>query len=662
MRFFLSLMVLLCWCLPTIALSLTPGNNAQDVQLDTIAGEPSDVPEAPPPDSEKIALPGLEDFVDGAVGALMEANDVPGVTISIVHDGKVALAKGYGYADVAFEKPVDPDKTLFRIGSISKTFTWTAVMQLVEEGKLDLDTDVNEYLTQFQIPATFDEPITMRHIMSHTTGFEDLFQRHFVPDQEKNVLPLAVFLERSMPARFKAPGGFHGYSNWATALAGLIVANQSNTEFSTYVERQIFNPLGMGHSTFREPIPSNIRDGLSAGFRKVDGAYIDIGFEYVSDAPAGAMSSTATDMAKFMLAHLNDGKYKGARILTPETARKMRKPLYQPNKAIPATLHGFFEKRYNGRFSYGHVGAMPAFVSEMALMPAEGGGIFVSTNSRAGFSVIGPLFREFFDRYYPHPSDIAESKVPTAVAPRNDGVETAVSYAGTYRILRRPVTTFEAGFYSLLSDAKVMSMAPGELNLTLPFDKTRRMIASQNNVFRDVNNPDVAISFHEMGKGEIKLVTGSDYGDFEKIGFLESGETHRYVLGIGVVVMLGTVFGGIWAFPKWLAMNGGEKVARAVQFIAVAVNLAFICLLYLTVPTSTYEINFTRGLPNMELLLSVPLVATIFGVIAAVMVVPAWINGYWSWLGRIRYTVVAVVLLVFAWSLNYLNLLGPWYV
>ncbi|MEO0398534.1 MAG: serine hydrolase domain-containing protein [Pseudomonadota bacterium] len=234
-------------------------------------------------------LPGLEAFFDGAVGALLKANDVPGVTISVVYDGEIAFVKGYGYADVARVKPVSGDTTLFRAASISKTFTWTAVMQLVEQGKLDLDTDVNEYLTQFQIPETYSKPVTLRHILSHTAGFEDGMIGYFFRRREKDLLSLPVALERFMPARVRAPGTYYAYSNWATSLAGLVIANQSGVDFDQYMEENIFEPLSMSHSTFREPVPAAIADGQSANFQREQGDYVDDGFEYIHDfGPAPA--------------------------------------------------------------------------------------------------------------------------------------------------------------------------------------------------------------------------------------------------------------------------------------------------------------------------------------------------------------------------------------
>ena len=116
----------------------------------------------------------MEAFLDKLLGREMEKHHIAGAAVSVVKDGKLFFAKGYGYADLENGIPVDPEQTIFRIGSVAKLFTWTAVMQLVEQGKLDLDADINTYL-DFRIPDTYPQPITLKHLLTHTSGFEDRY-------------------------------------------------------------------------------------------------------------------------------------------------------------------------------------------------------------------------------------------------------------------------------------------------------------------------------------------------------------------------------------------------------------------------------------------------------------------------------------------------------
>ncbi|HMB60562.1 MAG TPA: serine hydrolase domain-containing protein, partial [Xanthomonadales bacterium] len=196
--------------------------------------------------------------VDGIVSPLMHNNNSPSGTVAIIKDGQLVFASGYGFQNVEEQIPVDPYTTLFRPGSTSKLFTWVSVMQLVEQGKLDLDTDVNEYLETVEIEDTFDEPVTLRHILTHTAGFEDGSLGYLIKDDPAESVSLEVAMQRYQPKRVNPPGAQTAYSNYATALAGLMVSTISGLPFNDYVQQNIFDPLGMTHSSFVEPLPDNL--------------------------------------------------------------------------------------------------------------------------------------------------------------------------------------------------------------------------------------------------------------------------------------------------------------------------------------------------------------------------------------------------------------------
>src|SRR5579884_410187 len=245
----------------------------------------------------------LETFLDGIMAAQMQDDHIPGATIPVVQNGHFLLASGYGEADVQQGKPVSPATTLFRIGSVSKLFTWTAVMQLAEEGKVDLHADVNTYLKTFKIPATFSQPITLANLLTHTAGFEDRTTGIFVPSAQA-LQPLGSWLATHMPARVYPPGVVTAYSNYGAALAGYIVEQVSGMPFDQYIEQHLFKPLHMNQSTFRQQLPPNLVSNMSQGYTFVNGVYRADPFEDVQVWPAGAMSTTADDMANFMIAQL----------------------------------------------------------------------------------------------------------------------------------------------------------------------------------------------------------------------------------------------------------------------------------------------------------------------------------------------------------------------
>jgi len=222
-------------------------------------------PEPAPSTAHPMTESDVEAFLDGLVPLQLERDDIAGVAIAVVKDGKVLFAKGYGYSDVKKKTPVSVENTLFRPGSISKLFTWTAVMQLVEQGKLDLDRDVNDYL-DFKIPPTYPQPITLRNIMTHTAGFGETAKDLFVPDA-KDLTPLHPYLVHHMPKRIFPPGTTPAYSNYATTMAGYIVERVSGKPFNDYINENILKPLGMEHTTFAQPLPPELRSLMSNGYQ-----------------------------------------------------------------------------------------------------------------------------------------------------------------------------------------------------------------------------------------------------------------------------------------------------------------------------------------------------------------------------------------------------------
>jgi CubicO group peptidase (beta-lactamase class C family) len=178
--------------------------------------------------------------MDGTINAQLMAHHIPGATVAVVKDGKLIFAKGYGYADVDKPNPVLANETLFRVGSISKLFVWTAMMPLAEQVKLDLDADINVYLKDFQIPASYPRPITLKDLMTHTAGFEDLATggRLFVGNAS-DIMPLGNYLKDEMPTRVRPPGEITTYSNYGAALAAYIVEQVSGMPFDKYVDENI---------------------------------------------------------------------------------------------------------------------------------------------------------------------------------------------------------------------------------------------------------------------------------------------------------------------------------------------------------------------------------------------------------------------------------------
>ncbi|SMF72103.1 serine hydrolase domain-containing protein [Allosphingosinicella indica] len=417
---------------------------------------PESVPPAPPAvpsGGAPLDRANVEAWLDGFMPYAMARGDIAGGVVVVVKDGQVLFEKGYGYSDVAKRKPVSADATLFRPGSVSKLLTWTAVMQLVEQGKLDLDRDVNTYL-DFKIPAYDGKPVTLRNIMTHTAGFEESARYIMSNDPKGPPMSLEELMRDTVPRRIFAPGTTPAYSNYATALAGYIVARASGQSFDDYIDQHILRPLNMTRSSFRQPLPANLKPLMSQGYALGSGDPKP--FEMVGPAPAGSLAATGNDMAKFMLAHLNQGQG----LLRPETAKQMHETTLDIVPPLNRMALGFYEQNINGHRVIGHGGDTQWFHSYLWLFPDDNVGLYMSVNSAGKDGATGPLrdglFTQFADRYFPAPLSTAKVDAETAK-------QHAQMMAGTYTNSRGHQKSF-LSFLNLMGQVKLGVNADGTLN------------------------------------------------------------------------------------------------------------------------------------------------------------------------------------------------------
>ncbi len=393
-----------------------------------------------------LTKPDVDGWLDGLVPYALSTGDIAGAVITVVKDGQLLTERGFGFSDMKNRRPVDPERTLFRPGSVSKLFTWTAVMQQVEAGKLDLDADINTYL-DFKIPPRDGAPVTLRQLLTHTPGFGEAIKGLFVIDPLR-VVPLGKYLARWTPPRIYGPGEVPAYSNYGAGLAGYIVERVSGESFDAYVENHIFAPLGMSRSSFRQPLPEPLKADMSLGYTRASGPAKP--YELIPNLPAGSLSATGADMSKFMIAHLQRGAFGGTRILGEETARRMYAPSPQLNPPLNSMALGFYHEDRNGHQVIGHAGDTEAFHSDLHLLLDDGVGLFISVNSAGKAGAAGTLrallFRGFMDRYFPA-SRPAEPALATAK-------EHGAMMAGLYWSSRRSVTGFFS-FMNLVGQTKV---------------------------------------------------------------------------------------------------------------------------------------------------------------------------------------------------------------
>ncbi len=387
-------------------------------------------PPAVPSGSHALEAADLTAFFDGIIPLQLERSDIAGASVLVMKDGNILLQKGYGLADEKTKKPVDPNSTIFRLASISKLFTWVSVMQLEEQGKLNLDADVNQYL-DFQIKPAFGKPVTLRNLMTHTGGFEEETRDIIITDP-KLAMPLRDFLIQNQPRRLFPPGVIPAYSNYGVGLASYVVQRVSGEPFEQYVQEHIFAPLGMTHSTFYQPPPKALAYLPSAGYRE-NTTQPPVGFEIFNPVGAGGLSSTASDMGRFGSALLNGGELDGKRILKPETLAAMWSPQFRASQEMPPLCMGFYQTWRNDLRWIGHEGDLIAFHSLFFVEPTQKLVLFVSYNSAGGGDKARPEIIDMFtDRYFP-----SVKKQTFISLSRND----LGAVAGTYLSTRRADST-----------------------------------------------------------------------------------------------------------------------------------------------------------------------------------------------------------------------------
>jgi CubicO group peptidase (beta-lactamase class C family) len=487
-------------------------------------------PPTPGPSAIRSALRAddIQAFFERALRSQLALHGIPGGAVAVVQGDKTLYLGGYGKADLASGKPVSAQETLFRTGSVSKLVTWTAVMQLVEQGRLDLHTDVNRYLDAFQIPASYPAPVTLAHLLTHTAGFEDR-GFGFYARSEGDLSPLGAFLSAKMPARIFPPGEVSAYSNYGAALGGYLIEQVSGLPFEDYVETRILAPLGMSDSSFRQPLPPALAARLATGYR----ASLEPGaFEWDLAVPAGALSGTAADMARFMIAHLYGGRSGSTRILKAETVEAMQRRQFTNHPAVSGLTYGFQELNLAGQRVLAQPGDMLHFTAALFLLPEQDLALFVAYNRGRAAEAPMELLRAFVARFFPAPP--AFFSYPTAISEGDVG-----RFGGSYRSTRRNETTLEK-LQELFSPVRVRALAPGTLGISgLAIVPESLWVQTRPGVFRDQSSPEI-IAFREDESGR---VTHLFEGNFPAVGYTRlpwygAPEAHYALLAIGAPLFL----------------------------------------------------------------------------------------------------------------------------
>ncbi|MEV1203977.1 serine hydrolase domain-containing protein [Microbispora rosea] len=577
----------------------------------------------------------LADFFDAAMADGLAANHVPGAVVSVVGGGKTLFSKGYGLADVENRRPFDPGTSMVRIASITKLFTWTAVMQQVQRGTLDLKADVNRYLTAFRVPATYPRPITLQDLMDHTAGFED--RTIGVGSRSTDeVPPLADYLAGDMPARVRPPGEVSAYSNYGVALAGYIVSEVSGQPYDEYVRDHILAPLAMRHSTAAEPVPAPLAADLARSYEYEGGAYRRKPFVFDNLAPDGSISATANDMAHFMIAHLRDGRFGDRHILDEPTARLMHQRTFAADPRIDGYAHGFKEQTLNGHRVIMHDGGWEGFQSALLLVPDADLGLFVSMNGVGGADAAADVIPAFFDRFLP-----GKRAVP-------GGGASVMPVEGFYKPTRSAESSIE----------KVVALT----------GSTRLRVEGGKLTFKGSTWSPLGPGLYQQNGGTQRLApvigaggvayVATDGPAYQRVPWWDTPPVNVVIVLLFAVTALSAVLGlpvaAVVRRARDRPVPRAWRAGRALTGLAAAAGLVFVVLFTLVL---TGDTSILYGVPaGVQVLLVLPPLVLALTVAAIVTTVRAWRRA--GALARGHQVVVLAGLLALLWFCLHWNLLG----
>ena len=615
----------------------------------------------PAPALHALVKEDLEAFFDGIIPLQLERSDVAGATVLVMRGGETLLQKGYGFSDLKAARPVDPEATMFRLASISKLFTWTAAMQLVERGKLDLDADVNRYL-DFAIRGA--GPITLRNLMTHTTGFEEVVRDIIVTDPKK-YLALREYLVQNQPHRLFAAGTIPEYSNYAVGLGSYIVQRVSGERFEDYVAAHIFAPLGMTHSTFFQPPPNALQDLPSRGYPSStrDPA---IGFELFSPAGAGGISASAADMGRFGQMLLNGGELDGQRILKQGSLAEMWKPQFRANAQLPPIGLGFYQVWRNDLKWIGHQGDLVAFHSLFFVEPQQKLVLFISYNSAGSAGKSRPeLLNAFSDRYFPS----ALQQPFIAIAP-ND----LKDIEGTYQATRRADSTI-LKLFALFGQSHAKLDKEGVLHI----DKSKDLRGHPFG-WKPIG-PDLWQQVDDQGKlfairaadGRIERLAGSfAAAQLQRVPWYERDKFVYSSLGLCLIVAICVLFNvGLRLARRYIFRSSQPIAPSAPQAARIALSalpktaiiywlllLTSLAVLFSRLgddslpPTSSWDKWFLVG----DALFVVAIALSLFTLLSAVRI---WRRPATSRISQIKFTLVALACVYFSWFAAHWHLITP---
>ncbi|MEO0438101.1 MAG: serine hydrolase domain-containing protein [Pseudomonadota bacterium] len=636
-----------------------------------------------------ISTAELSAFVDGIVVSALGDHKIAGATVAVVSADEVLHLQGYGYANAPERLKVDATEHLFRIASITKTFTATAVMQLVEVGKLDLANDIKDYLPEMPIDDHLGS-ITVAHLLTHTPGFEDRFLAYYGPPMEGEGETLAEQLASLGAYQVRPPGEIVSYSNFGFSLLGEIIARASGQPYADYLREHILDPLQMKSSDVRvKTTPDSASTEWLKDLRKREAKAHrwSQGWYEVTDFPLsrstvqaeGTMSATAADMANYMQMHLNRGRWNKEVILEEHTWTTMSEILFTHDVELAGNAHGFWTDNFSGYRVLQHGGSINDFKSMLALIPELGLGVFVSgnTDSSSALSDIPKLLVEYLSRKTsaqavnegPKEGDRNQANTEAASTlsfrppePAADFQARASLYTGHYLSSRRNEKRYDRLLYTLSGGLEVSATSSGYLVLSRGQNSTRYVeVEAGEHRFVSVDDGR-KIKFRVHGDKVAWLFTGGT-GAYEPAEFLEKpltflGPLISAIFGATVCLLIGA-----WgAWKRWQLREGA--IGRVSPAVWVAMSASLFWLLSLLFAAQALK-PFTDGptrlyqpfpTPAFQLHLLVLYTGLALTVMMGFFLVSVWRDDRWTLLRKVAFsslffTFSILALVSYSWNL-----------
>jgi CubicO group peptidase (beta-lactamase class C family) len=591
------------------------------------------------------------------VPAAIAHHRVPGAVVAVVRGDSVLALRGYGFARLEDSTPADPHRSLYRLASVAKLFVATVVLQQVDRAGLPLDAPIDRLAPEIPVDRRYDAPITLRHLLTHTAGFDERMIGYGAPSREA-MRPLGGYLADRLPDRGWPPGMLVGYSNHGMALAAYLAEKRAGVSFAELAARDLFRPLGMTRTFYVEPPDEALRADLARGYRcGGESGCSPAPVLWSNVYPVGLAFSTAADMARFLRAQLNGGMLDSTRIITDTVLAQAHRRQFTHHTALPGIGFAFFEQEYRGVRLLTHAGGAPGTATALVMAPESDLGVFVATNAgEPGF--VKAIVHGVLDGLLPS----APIAPPIATGPVGE-------YAGFYRLARYSHFTVER--FPAVFAFTVRATAEGD-TLVVPVGSERRRFVRVDSLLLRETTTGAPLALRRAASGEIThLFTGLPSGGaelpgaFERVPWYEApyflNEYASALLGLPLIVL--AVWGLVAGARAWwrrrrpgvanaiglARVDGVDRQQRVVAIVVVVVAVAaFVTFGFGFVAAATRDLGRGQGIAygmtgkDLVLLrLAWPIALAAVPIVWWAIV--AWQRRWWSGFGRLCYSALAIL-------------------